>query len=279
MEEVALASWDDFRARIDSLEAEQVKRKRASETYISDLLYRGQDDARYPLSTTLERKVGDPVPVALYMAVIRSLKAEIETWTKRKWDLAGNVELLMEQGLGMASPTPAYTYMAFLRHYGFPSPLLDWTASPFVAAYFAFATLSQGAERVAVYAYREYAGEGKHWSSPHATIQTLGPTIAVDERHFLQQSQYTYCYREIAGKPRYCRHEEAFARNDADQDHLWKFTIPSSERRKALIYLERHNISGFSLFRSVDRLMESLFHRVEIDGLFRSGPQTSSEEK
>jgi len=266
MEEVALDSWDAFQAHVEGLEEEQVLKRPASESYISDLLYRGQDNATYPLSTTLERKGGVLVSVAVYMAVIRSLKPEISTWTNRVWDLPENVEIKVEQGLDTVNPTAAYEYMAFLRHYGFPSPLLDWTRSPFVAAYFAFANPPRDAERIAVYAFTEYAGKGKRWSSPEATIQTLGPTILVDERHFLQQSQYSYCYRDVEGQPRYCPHEEAFGRNDPDQDRLWKFTLPTAERRKALIYLERHNISGFSLFRSVDRLMESLFHRVEMSG-------------
>jgi len=53
--------------------------------------------------------------------------------------------------------SPAYSYLAHLRHNGFPSPLLDWTQSPYVAAYFAFAR-PQG-EQVALYVYCEQTKE------------------------------------------------------------------------------------------------------------------------
>lgn len=50
----------------------------------------------------------------------------------------------------------AYSYMAHLRHHAFPSPLLDWTESPYVAAYFAFAK-AEDAHDVAVHIFVEKA--------------------------------------------------------------------------------------------------------------------------
>jgi hypothetical protein len=46
------------------------------------------------------------------------------------------------------------TYFARLRHCAFPSPLLDWSKSPYVAAYFAFARAKHDGD-VASFAYRE----------------------------------------------------------------------------------------------------------------------------
>jgi hypothetical protein len=60
------------------------------------------------------------------------------------------------------------------------------------------------------------------------------------------------------GELSYARHDDAFAQVDEGQDELWKFTIPSSERHKALTALDRHNVNAFSLFGSEESLMETI---------------------
>ncbi|OGP66451.1 MAG: hypothetical protein A2169_13820 [Deltaproteobacteria bacterium RBG_13_47_9] len=89
----------------------------------------------------------------------------------------------------------------------------------------------------------------------------MGPYVKTDQRHFIQQSRYTMCIiRDDTpnGEWRYAPHEDAFNRCNPNQDILWKFNIPHTERLKVLKLLDRYNINASSLFRSKESLMETM---------------------
>ena len=154
--------------------------------------------------------------------------------------------------------------MDYLRHHSFPSLLLDWTASPYVAAYFAFKAIAPEVERVAIYAYLEFDKEAKSRSVDAAGIVSVGPTIKAHVRHFSQQSHYTICRKKRQREGLdwdwvYASHEEAFGpQGEHSSDTLWKITLPASERKTVLKYVDQHNVTGFSLFHSDESLMETL---------------------
>lgn len=152
--------------------------------------------------------------------------------------------------------------MIYLRHHGFPSPLLDWSRSPYVAAFFAFAPwLPEDCDGVAIYAYVEYLGQGKEWLGDHARIIGLGPYAVTHERHYAQQSEYTICKKPVDDKYLYCNHEEALGGAVVAQDFLTKYVIPKSERDRFLGKLDLMNINAYSLFRDESSLMQTLAYR------------------
>jgi len=265
MKQVDLKAWEEFDEHVSRLTQERVSRKEATGTYISEYLFRGQSNSSWPLTTTLERFTGRLLTLREYYNILCATKPQVETFTETSWEkipsLPDYITKIGDEGLLLPGQFPAYEYFVYLRHHGFPSPLLDWTRSPYVAAYFAFRNVCSTAENVSIYAYCEYTVGHKSGSSNEPKITGLGPYVRSHRRHFQQQSQYTICTKHHNGEHVYERHEDAFAGNTEDQDELWKFNIPNSEKHKVLQRLEQYNINAFSLFGSEESLMETLSFR------------------
>jgi len=200
-----------------------------------------------------------------YYRLITVVRPQIQAFTGTRWDIPEYpaIENLAKEydkfSLELYGKFPGYSYMAYLRHHGFPSPLLDWTRTPYVAAYFAFRR--GGTEDVAICVYSERPNNFKGWNRDETQIHTLGPYVQTHRRHFLQQSTYTICLVYDSNEWRFAPHGGVFTRNSSNQDFLWKFNIPAKERVKVLKFLDGYNLNAFSLFESEESLMETMARR------------------
>jgi hypothetical protein len=251
-----IESWENLIEELEALEKSCGDRA-------EKLLYRGQADSEWELKTTLERKLKTPVSLGRYYRFAYSAKTKIETFTDATW---GDIPTPQQYDKWVEnkdtlsfSPLPAYDYLAYLRHHGFPSPFLDWSASPYIAIFFAFNCCSKDIGTVALYCFLEHASVAKIRSSDQPEIYVFGPYVKAHRRHVLQQSQYSICVElDDDYKPIYANHEQVFTKGDEGQDRLWKFNIPVTERAKVLRMLNRMNINSFSLFGSADSLVETI---------------------
>jgi hypothetical protein len=258
MDTIRLNDWDEFEKKINELEASH---RNLGPGFSSTHLFRGQRDANWKLQTTLERYADKKYSLLEYYRLTLTAQPQIETFTESSWIIPSYEEYeewLREHEQLWFSDYKAYEYLAYLRHHGFPSPLLDWSRSPYVAAFFAFREESAPSQEVAVYVYQEYVRGGKVTSSGAPFITCLGPNVRSHKRHYLQQSQYTFCTNSISGEFHYVDHEIVVSRNESHQDLLFKYILPSSERAKALSRLNLMNINAFSLLGSEDSLMETI---------------------
>jgi addiction module HigA family antidote len=152
-----------------------------------------------------------------------------------------------------------------------PSPLLDWSRSPFIAAYFAFCADVDPGSKVAIYAYTERSEPFKTHSSEEAQIHRFGPYVAAHQRHFAQQSQYTICIKRSDSRWHFLPHSSVFRSRpqSSTQDILQKFVLDISDRPKVLSELNDYNLNAYSLFASEEGLMETLSIREEIRSYVR----------
>jgi FRG domain len=264
-------NWADFKKTANSL-ASKAKEEG------SIMLFRGQASSKWRLETTLDRSELSDKVADHYRTILR-IKPQVEAYTGLKWadepnwwdiqkDVSGGYEAFSSRLL--RGELPHYPYLAYLRHHGFPSPLLDCSASPIVAAFFAFRAPSES-DWVAIYGYRERDASGmKSSGSDEPSISLLGPYIAAPKRHFAQHSYYTMCTKWQQVSPYFYEHEKVCKPYDPNadfqQDMIFKFVLPSSQRKEVLRELADYNLNAFTLFGSDDALMDSLAMGAVLDG-------------
>lgn len=256
MDEKKINSWSKFEKELLDLHNRYDEKK-------LDFLYRGHGNSKWKLETTLERKIKKRISVFDYFRFISVIKPKIETVTDKTWDII-NVndyeKWLKDMRSDVIRGFPSCDYFAYLRHHGFPSPLLDWSKSPYVAAFFAMNEANENdCGCVSIYIYLETKTVGKIWDNQSPGINKLGPYIKTHKRHYLQQSTYTICTYYENNTWYYGNHEDVFSYEDENQDLLWKLIIPKGKKREFVEKLEAMNINSFSLFQTEDALMEHIF--------------------
>jgi hypothetical protein len=269
METREMKNWDEFEENFKKLESERAAlESKRSPFYVSPFLFRGQSSSTWKLETTLERYLPNSVRprVSGYYSRILAAKPQIEAGTGHRWETP-TLEEFTRILKGQESPTlpglPGYEFWVYLRHLRFPSPLLDWSRSPYVAAFFAFNDASNQPhtpDAVSIFAYLEHTGQPKRRNPGAPFIATFGPYVRTHLRHVLQQSDYSICSVRVNDEWHFESHEEALSAL-GQRESLWKFTIPAAERAKVLRMLDRFNLNAFSLFGSDESLAGSVANR------------------
>lgn len=272
MKIVPLNHWEDFGAWVAD-----TRKLYELENYTvtgNGLLFRGQANSKWELLTTLERATGG-VAVAMgdYYRKILCCLPQLEAFIEKRWIVPSLAQYeknfsTFDKLRGFPQIKEEFELMVFLRHHGFPSPLLDWTRSPNIAALFAFDQIEKDVDTVSIFCYLETVSGGKVTTSSAPHIKSFGPYIRSHKRHFLQQSNYTVCLESINQTPSYVNHNLVLSNSDFSQDAAWEIQIPSHERLKVLSHLDSLNINSFSLLGSTESLLSTIaFREFEVRGM------------
>ena len=260
---IELESWEAYCSAV-----EELKQKYKN----LPVLYRGQSNSKWRLKTTLERFSKTRWTIGKYCELVVNCIPEMGPLDDYTGDIPNLLDIGRELNENMDQvlvqiPSSISFYWTYLRHYGFPSPLLDWTVSPYIAAFFAFSE-NVRANKVAVFAFIDSVNGVKHiWSGkPQITAKWLN--IHEHVRHTRQKSCYTVATKAIKNDHQFAQHEDVFRENDSDQDILFKFLIPSKESTKAMKWLDDLGINYYSLLDDREAHLKTLaFRKIILEGL------------
>jgi FRG domain len=229
-----IVSWQEIKDRLFSLPYRKY-------------IFRGQSDSRWPLRSLLHREGR----AELY----RYLQQDAPIMYRR---LSG----ALSQPLEVNSNDGRGAFLHLLQHHGYPTPLLDWSFSPFVAAFFAFRRHSRAEGPGNVGCVRIYKFDYEGWTQ---TIESM-PMLATP------RSNLSFLELQTQNNPRVIPQHALSSVTSMDdveryiatvekkfnRPFLEAFDIPISEAAAALDDLRLMGITAGSLFPGIDGACEEI---------------------
>ena len=253
---ISFKSWEDYKSNIlKKIVAAQKKGRVKSNHKLDDyrLVFRGQACESWDLEATFDRYLRE---------VHKILDADGPAYEKfLKSFVQRGLEYEILEELGLEGDEREFYFEAIARHQGLPTRLLDWSHSPYIAAFFAFTEHKKCT-----------TGEIAIWclDVDNTKISSYS-TIEVKERpkkgNFRQLSQQGLYTRNISNKNDLA---EYFKKSEGRFDKLppypilFKCTIPATEYKKALLDLELMGISSLTMFNDMEGLVEYQKNELEI---------------
>lgn len=218
-----------------------------SELSKSQFLFRGQKEP-WRLRTAFHRR--GRYRISEFTGVdVKQLHKRLSAITSHYFDLS--------------VPEQNGSFFNLLQHHGYPTPLLDWSYSPYVAAFFAFRDWPikyEGKGFVRIYVFNN-----ETWKAKFRQIENLDPPfphlsvmefIAIDNPRLVPQQAVT-TVTNLDDIEAYIQHQET----EAKSQFLYAIDIQAKYREEAMRDLRFMGITAGSMFPSVDGVCEELRER------------------
>jgi len=252
--------WEDYLKLTEQIGKRYASHQQGGYSTRVLILYRGLHDSELPLDTTLERYCSSVWTVNDYYELIKRIIPVVKRYSCIDWKLSSVMPSWQPK-----NRLPCYEYWSYLRHCGFPSPLLDWTIDPRIAAFFAFdkpeVEQDKTNGKVAIFVHIGMPNQAYSFWDGAPVISPQKDITKIPVRDVVQKACQTICTEEINGIQTIISHERIFKNRPLevlDQDFLCKVTIPKSERIKAISYLMKHGITHSHLYQTGNLLTQTI---------------------
>jgi hypothetical protein len=214
--EIACVDWVAFKGHL-------LRYTRLGRDVRNQFIFRGQRDSDWPLSPTLDRNY----PLMSPSEREEKLRALLREFTRELYGLEAEPTLRESERTELLG-----------RHHGLPTTVLDWSRSPYVAAYFAFESEQTSASgRVAIWSF----------DRRQLSRSRVAGDVLIDDMSLVGDN-----VRAIQQRGVFLRLPVGMAAEKELSEGLVKYTIPHSERALALSDLDEMLITARALFRDRD---------------------------
>ena len=230
--------WSDYKAYVATLEGRRY-------------LFRGQNGP-WRLRTSFHRS-GRANLARFLTEDIPALRRHLSARTKHVF----NLQVPDENG----------AFFNLVQHHGYPTPLLDWTYSPYVAAFFAYRGISneQAAQAQPNDKVRIHVFDQAQWQADlPQPLQLLSSWLHVSIGEFLAIENERMIPQQAASTVTNVDDIEAYIRSkelSSGKTYLTALDLPIHDRKEVLRELGYMGITAGSLFPGLDGACEELRER------------------